>query len=184
MLPLTLNYSGIEEVIPDSIAAAASDTTKLKNSLSTKLMRSRFLKKSFGPYQWNKVGYSIVPFGGGAMEHASNIAYPSTLVNGATTYEDFMAHELSHHWFGDLVTCRTVEDMWLNEGWATFCAFLFYEMCMEKKSMQKKLPANHESVVHYATLLLMMASTFPFQEFLWDTYGTTVYNKGADVCIR
>jgi aminopeptidase N len=30
------------------------------------------------------------------------------------------AHELSHHWWGDLATCTTAEDMWLNEGWASY----------------------------------------------------------------
>jgi aminopeptidase N len=35
-------------------------------------------------------------------------------------YESLLAHELAHMWFGDNVTCATAEDMWINEGWATF----------------------------------------------------------------
>jgi aminopeptidase N len=36
------------------------------------------------------------------------------------SYEDTIAHELAHHWFGDLVTCRSIGSIWLNESFATF----------------------------------------------------------------
>lgn len=36
------------------------------------------------------------------------------------TIEGLLAHELAHQWFGDLVTCRTWADLWLNEGFATY----------------------------------------------------------------
>ncbi|MBK8308157.1 MAG: HEAT repeat domain-containing protein [Gammaproteobacteria bacterium] len=43
-----------------------------------------------------------------------NLAFP-----GWTT-EDTIAHELAHHWFGDLLTCRSLASLWLNESFATF----------------------------------------------------------------
>jgi aminopeptidase N len=36
------------------------------------------------------------------------------------TYEDTISHELAHHWFGDLVTCRSLSSIWLNESFASF----------------------------------------------------------------
>ena len=38
------------------------------------------------------------------------------------TYEDVVAHELAHHWFGDLLTCRSLGSLWVNESFATLLA--------------------------------------------------------------
>ncbi len=54
------------------------------------------------------------------MEHATNIAYPHSSINGGLGSESLLAHELAHMWFGDNVTCSSAEEMWINEGWATF----------------------------------------------------------------
>jgi aminopeptidase N len=43
------------------------------------------------------------------------------------THEDIIAHELVHHWFGDLVTCESWANLTLNEGFATFGEFLWIE---------------------------------------------------------
>ena len=61
-------------------------------------------EKHYGPYRWARVGYCAVPFSNIAMEHATNITMPVEILNGGTYYENLMAHELSHHWFGDLIT--------------------------------------------------------------------------------
>ena len=75
----------------------------------------------------NKVGFSLVPFNGGAMEHATNIAYPISAANGGLGSEGLMSHELAHMWWGDNITCQTDGDMWINEGWASFSVYLFFE---------------------------------------------------------
>src|SRR5690606_32497625 len=113
-------YQGIQSQIPVQMAVRAVDSTNLKNSFIHLNDAMDAYESAYGPYLFNKVGYSVVPFSSGAMEHASLVAYPSNAVNGNTGSELLMAHELSHHWWGNLVTCDDQEDMWLNEGWASF----------------------------------------------------------------
>ncbi|MBK9723203.1 MAG: hypothetical protein IPO78_16620 [Saprospiraceae bacterium] len=42
-------------------------------------------------------------------------------------YFELLAHELAHHWFGDKITCGSWQDVWLNEGFATYLSGLSYE---------------------------------------------------------
>jgi aminopeptidase N len=168
------------DTLPIVYGATAADTTKLKNSFLNLPAALLAFEQAFGPYRWSKVGYCITTVG--AMEHATNIAYPNSIVNGQTTYESYMAHELSHHWFGNLVTCRTAEDMWLNEGWANFCAFYFMEAVYGKQKYMDEIAANHEECVHYLHTPLGDGAYLTLNQIPQSkTYGGTVYNKGADM---
>ncbi|MBL0127792.1 MAG: T9SS type A sorting domain-containing protein [Flavobacteriales bacterium] len=75
----------------------------------------------FGEYPFadEKYGHAQMSWAGG-MEHQT-----MTFLGGYS-YE-LLAHELAHQWFGDLVTCGSWEDLWLNEGWATYLSGLCYE---------------------------------------------------------
>ena len=67
----------------------------MKNSFVNLNTALATFENRFGPYVWNRVGYCMVPFSSGAMEHATNITYPKSLATGNLTYQDVMAHELS-----------------------------------------------------------------------------------------
>ncbi|MDX1911418.1 MAG: M1 family aminopeptidase, partial [Saprospiraceae bacterium] len=71
------------------------------------------------PFKAEKYGHAQFSWGGG-MEHQT-----MSFV-GSYTF-DLLSHELAHQWFGDKITCASWEDIWLNEGFATYLNGLCYE---------------------------------------------------------
>ena len=83
------------------------------------------------PYPWGKFDFLLVPsFQFGGMEHAGSIFYnasallldPSATQNQHLGRASLIAHETAHMWFGDLVTMRWFNDVWMKEVFANFMA--------------------------------------------------------------
>lgn len=166
--------------IPMWLAAKPADTTNLKNSFLHLIDAMEAYENYYGPYNWERIGYVLVPFSSGAMEHATNIAYPLLTANGTLTYETLMAHELSHHWWGDWVTCLTAEEMWINEGMAKYSEHLFMEWVYDYEDYMSAVRDNHYNVLHMAHINdsgYYALNAVPVKY----TYGDHSYNKGADV---
>jgi aminopeptidase N len=103
----------INYVFPQTLAEAQRDVPLIKPIM-------RLFDSLFGvyPFASEKYGHAQFTWGGG-MEHQTM----SFMVNFSY---DLMAHELAHQWFGDKVTCGSWQDLWLNEGFATYSTALCY----------------------------------------------------------
>ena len=170
---------GMERNIPIEIYIdRGQEKTVVQTFKHVKYFLSAF-ENRYGPYLWDKIGYVSTPFCGGAMEHATCISY-SAYCNQTEECEGTLAHELSHHWFGNLVTCASEKDMWLNEGWASYSEAIFYEYKAGEKAYKKQIRENH-----YQVLTEAVNNPEGFGAIYGmphsETYGSIVYNKGADV---
>jgi hypothetical protein len=174
------NLTGINGITEAWIACLPGDTNKVNGSFAKLQESFTMLENKFGAYAWPRVGYSLVPFSGGAMEHAANIHIGAGFIDGALTHQTLIAHELSHHWFGNLVTCNTAQDMWLNEGFASYCELLHTEYVSGSNAYLAAYRALHFNMLSKAHInddgyraIAGMDSNY--------TYGTTVYSKGSDM---
>lgn len=166
--------------VPIQLASLPSDTNNLKASFVHLKDALRAFETRFGAYRFSRVGYCLSSFSAGAMEHATNITYMAAVANGTTQYETLMAHELSHHWFGNNTTCQTAADMWLNEGWATYAEAIFTDWVYGKTAFKNYNRKNHDEVLRLAHIKdngYYPVAGVPTEK----TYSTTVYRKGADM---
>lgn len=169
---------GILDDIPITYYVRSVDLPKVAGTFVHLHEIFHTFEEHFGAYSWPRIGY--VSTENGAMEHATNIAYPYGFINGGLSYEWLYAHELSHMWFGDKVTCASAEDMWINEGWATFCESLYREGIYGRESYMEHINALHAEVLQKCHTPLQDNQYFALYGIPHEyTYGYTVYDKGS-----
>ena len=144
------------------------------------------------PYPFGKYDQLFVPeFSAGAMENPGAITFSEIYVFRSKVTDanherraETILHEMAHMWFGDLVTMRWWDDLWLNESFATFMAVLaqadatrwtnawvtFLDAEKAWAKMQDQLPSTHP-----------VADQMPDVESVHQNFDGITYAKGASV---
>ncbi len=152
-----------------------------------------FYHRNFGvPYAFGKYDQLFVPeFNAGAMENAGAVTFLEDYVFRSkvtrASYErraETVLHEMAHMWFGDLVTMRWWDDLWLNESFATFASVLCQADATEYTEAWTTF-ANVEK--SWAYRQDQLPSTHPVAADIPDLHAVEVnfdgitYAKGASV---
>jgi aminopeptidase N len=144
------------------------------------------------PYPFQKYDQLFVPeFSAGAMENIGAVTFNESMLFRSKVTEavredraNAILHEMAHMWFGDLVTMRWWDDLWLNESFATFMSVLaqveatrfkngwvtFANQYKAGARRQDQLPTTHP-----------IAADIPDIESVYMNFDAITYNKGACV---
>lgn len=144
------------------------------------------------PYPFWKYDQVFVPeFNSGAMENVACVTHNEYMVfrdppttNQRRSRAEVILHEMAHMWFGDLVTMRWWNDLWLNESFATYMSYL----CMERATRFDSGWLDFaSSIKNWAYRQDQLVTTHPIAGRVDDTDQTFLnfdgitYGKGASV---
>ena len=153
-------------------ADSAGQTYNAVTAFTNVVDMMTFFSSVFGEYPFDKYGMAAVyPFNAGGMEHQTmTTIHRSWLADGGS--QNGIAHELAHQWWGDMVTCGTWADIWLNEGFATYSEALweehFYGLAQLKSLMSR--------IQNFGSPSWQVAIYNPPQQYI---FGDVEYSKGA-----
>ena len=145
------------------------------------------------PYPFSKYEMVLIPgFAYGGMEHAGAtfLREESVLFRTAPTHSDLLnrdillLHELTHQWFGDLVTMRWFNDLWLKEGFANYMAYHALADLKPKEDVWKRFYQGTKPAAYAIDSTQGTTPIYQDIENLKDAksaYGAIVYSKAPGV---
>jgi aminopeptidase N len=155
-------------VMPLSYYAFPSDLAAAQEEWAVTPRAIRALAELFGEYPFvtEKYGMAEYPWAG-AMEHQTLTSMGAYFLHLPGQHDWVIVHELAHQWWGDAVTCGSWRDIWLNEGFATYCEALWAEHLAGPDSLRHAMRTKKDRY-------------YPGSCYAPDfLFNSTVYRKGA-----
>jgi alanyl aminopeptidase len=149
------------------------------------------LEKYFGiPYPYEKLDEVAIPLAGYAMEHPGLVTYGArfflmkpdeTSLNVKRFTTSVIAHELAHQWFGDLVTTAWWDDIWLNEGFASWTANKIVSEYHPEWKMNINELNGYQDAMGTDELVSSRKVTQPIlsDDDIQNAFDDITYNKGS-----
>jgi len=140
------------------------------------------------PYPWDKLDHlALIQGAFGAVENPGLITYnQKTLLTDAShrlAMRRVMAHELSHQWFGNLVTQRTWDDVWLSEGFATWLGGKMSDLDLpqERRGIARVMAKHQMMGRDRGPRARPVRKPMHSVDDMKDIYSPMVYQKGGAV---
>jgi aminopeptidase N len=137
-----------------------------------------FFTSHIGPYPYEKLAHVQAAGLGGGTEHASAIFYGQASV-GSRPATNLVAHEIAHQWFGDSVTEKDWDDVWLSEGFATYFTLLNTEHWEGRGAMAAGLQRSRATVLATERRLPGIAVVHDNLSDMSRVLNQLVYQKGG-----
>lgn len=111
----------------------------------------KFFSEYIAPFPFKKLAnvQSTTIFGG--MENAGAIFYAENYISGTRRFEDVIAHEIAHQWFGDMASEKSFAHLWLSEGFANYFTNFYIENKYGKDSAYKRWHGERKQVIAFAS---------------------------------
>ncbi|MGZ5198155.1 MAG: M1 family metallopeptidase [Telluria sp.] len=139
-----------------------------------------FFESTIGPYPFGDEKMGVVETPHKGMEHQTINAYGNNYVKTPFGYDDLLQHEFAHEWFGNQLTNRDWNDMWLHEGFGTYMQPLYMQYLRGDMAYYASLHALRARIGDKAPIVSARSRT---EEAVYDEKrggpGQDIYNKGA-----